>query len=376
MIIKSRDDSRGALAAIKGLLALDTISPAQREGLDEELTWLKRGIEGEKEAAYLIDFELKDSKDWAVIHDLRIEHNGRVAQIDHLIIGRYLDIFVIESKNYKTELRVDRHCEFEVKTKWGWKGIHSPIEQNRRHIIVLNDLISGEKLAPMRLGLPLRPACRNWILVPPECRISPRHIEEAIILKMDMFSRRLKEQRSRPCLSDDVLSLTKICSQGTIMDFARKLVTYHRPISIDYAAKFGIELPQPREMPKARTARLRGAGRQCQECHAPIELKVVTYCEKFKKQFGGRVLCRGCQTAALTGPAAIAPAATCDQCGTGVDSAVVAFCLVHSGKFGARVLCRECQGRATRRNTSATATARALTKNGHGRVRAGTEKAT
>ncbi|PKN12574.1 MAG: hypothetical protein CVU69_05935 [Deltaproteobacteria bacterium HGW-Deltaproteobacteria-4] len=51
-------------------------------------------------SAYYLDFNYKDSQNWAANHDLRIEHRGRVAQIDHLLINRLLDIFVLESKNY------------------------------------------------------------------------------------------------------------------------------------------------------------------------------------------------------------------------------------------------------------------------------------
>lgn len=40
---------------------------------------------GEKVALFVLSY--KDSQNWAVIHDLRIEHRGRVAQIDHLLIN-------------------------------------------------------------------------------------------------------------------------------------------------------------------------------------------------------------------------------------------------------------------------------------------------
>ncbi|NTV47823.1 MAG: NERD domain-containing protein, partial [Chlorobiales bacterium] len=42
----------------------------------------------------------KNSKNWAVIHDLRLEHENQVAQIDHLMINRSFDFYVLESKNY------------------------------------------------------------------------------------------------------------------------------------------------------------------------------------------------------------------------------------------------------------------------------------
>jgi hypothetical protein len=133
----------------------------------------------------------------------------------------------------------------------------SPIERNKRHIIALNDLISEHRLTPMRLGLPIKPAYRNWILVCQECHISQRHIEEAIILKMEMFNRRLGECMSNATVADDVLSLTKICSAEIVMEFARKLVTFHRPAPFDYAAKFGIPRPNEIASPE-RVSRSRG----------------------------------------------------------------------------------------------------------------------
>ena len=133
MVIKSKDDITPALAALEGLLALKTLARKQREFIEEERDNMLVGARGEKDAAYQIDFMLKDSKNWAIIHDLRLEHNGRVAQIDQLLIGRFFDIFVIESKNVKTALRVHAGGEFQVKTRWGWKGMASPVEQNKRH---------------------------------------------------------------------------------------------------------------------------------------------------------------------------------------------------------------------------------------------------
>ena len=133
------------------------------------------------------------TKNWAVIHDLRLEHNGRVAQIDHLLIGRFFDVFVIESKNLKTAVRVNGDGEFEVRNKWGWKGMASPVEQNKRHIQVLSSLIQDEKLMPMRLGFQIQPRFHNWVLVAPECQLSKGEQKDATILKMDMFDRGLEQ---------------------------------------------------------------------------------------------------------------------------------------------------------------------------------------
>ena len=244
MIIKSRDDTKASITALRKLLALDGLTRVQRKEMSAELDRLRKRAEACKQAAAHIDFALNDSHNWAVIHGLRLVHNGRVAQIDHLLIGRFFDIYVIDSKNLATTLRLDAHGEFQTRNGSGWKGIQSPVEQNRGHIIVLNQLIRDGKLTPTRLGLSLNPAFRNWILVNQSCPIPDSPQQEAIIFKMDMLDRQLRDFINHASRPDDILSVAKVCSGSTIMDFACRLVSYHRPATYDFVQQFGIILPQ------------------------------------------------------------------------------------------------------------------------------------
>ena len=57
-------------------------------------------MKGEAEAAYEMEFHYGASKNWMVLHDLRLECEGRVAQIDHLLLNRFLEIYVCESKRF------------------------------------------------------------------------------------------------------------------------------------------------------------------------------------------------------------------------------------------------------------------------------------
>lgn len=91
MILKHKDDLAPQTAELERLLSLASLSKAQREDLQDELGAMRAGNKGEKEAAYHIDFGWKDGNNSVVIHDLRLEHEGRVAQIDHLILMRTLD---------------------------------------------------------------------------------------------------------------------------------------------------------------------------------------------------------------------------------------------------------------------------------------------
>jgi hypothetical protein len=292
MIIKSKDDTRAAVARLHDLLVRKKSSKKQQAALEGELTRALAGAEGDNQAARHIDLALQDSMDWAVIHDLRLEHNGRVAQIDHLLIGRFFDIFVIGSQHVTTALRVDAAGEFHSRSASAWKTIPSPIEQNKRHVIVLNELIHHHRLMPTRLGLPMQPAFRNLILVPAECHISQRRVDEAIIVKIDSLGQRLADFTADSAPLGDILSVAKVCSTQTIMEFARALVGHHRPAACDYAARFGIDLAAPPVKTPAHADRQR-----CQECGAPVGAKLAAFCRANSRRFGQRILCRDCQAA-------------------------------------------------------------------------------
>ena len=128
-----------------------------------------------------------------MIHDLRIECKGRVAQIDHLLIDRFLEVYVVESKNFKTKVRC-ANGGWERLNRNFWEGIPSPVEQNERHIAVLKDLIRELGCAPTRLGVPMPLEYFNSVLVNPSCSVVgsfPKHVR---IHKMDTFVREIKAE--------------------------------------------------------------------------------------------------------------------------------------------------------------------------------------
>ena len=99
MIIKKMDSKREELDEITSLLK-GRLSPYQRFLLEREARSIKNGAQGEEDSAYYIDFYFGNSRNWTVIHDLRLEHQGQSAQIDHILINRFFDFYILESKNY------------------------------------------------------------------------------------------------------------------------------------------------------------------------------------------------------------------------------------------------------------------------------------
>jgi hypothetical protein len=90
------DSKQDEIAELTALLK-DRLIPYQRYLIERALKAIRSGVSGEKDSAYNIDFYFGDSRNWAVIHDLRLEHKGQVGQIDHLLINRFFDMYVLET---------------------------------------------------------------------------------------------------------------------------------------------------------------------------------------------------------------------------------------------------------------------------------------
>src|SRR5437016_1060418 len=110
MLLKTADRKEAAIAELE---RLKVVAPANRKAdIEQELRIMRAGLRGEEEAAYLIDFHLKESKRTVIIHDLRLEIGGRVAQIDHILIHRTLNVFVLETKHLHAGIKITEEGEF------------------------------------------------------------------------------------------------------------------------------------------------------------------------------------------------------------------------------------------------------------------------
>lgn len=248
MLIKIADNKSTNLMLLERLLTYPNLTDIQKKNIEQELRFLKAGLKTEADVQYLIDFDFKDSKNYAVIHDLRLEVNGRVAQIDHLLINRTLDTFVLETKSFHAGLKINDNGEF---LKWNsykkvFEGMASPIEQNQRHLKVLQEALTQLDL-PKRLGFRLMPKLIPIVLISPNARIDrPAKFDTSSVIKADNIKRYIMELYDDSIISTFKNSLStlsaasRIVASDTIEDLAKKLVALHKPISIDYKAKFDI----------------------------------------------------------------------------------------------------------------------------------------
>jgi hypothetical protein len=306
MLIKKPDSQSENLKILQRLQEFPLTSN-QRFHVERELSNIKSGARGEKDTAYFLEFEYRDSRNWAIIHDLRLEQNGFVAQIDHLLINRFLETYVLESKNFHYGIKITEEGEFLVRTNNGYKAIESPLEQNRRHIQVLGEVIKASGITPTRLGIPIPLTFHNYVLVAPKSRVNRppgKRFDSSAVVKADAFISAVRKRYDTAGPGMVASSLAKVVSSETLESFAKALAFRHKRGGIDYPAKFGITVPTtlPPVLPAPESvtvpyANNKKAGDTCTQCGAVVTPKVADYCRMKKQQFSGQVLCWGCQQA-------------------------------------------------------------------------------
>ena len=316
MLLKSADDRQRDIDALTALLTRPDLYASTRQKIEQEIRMIRAGIAGEREAAYEIDFHYGDSTKLVVIHDIRIEIEGRVAQIDHLLLDRLLDMWVFESKHFAEGVGVNEQGEWVAYWHGKPNGIASPVEQNRKHMAVLREAFDKELVRlPTRLGVKLKPQLHSLILVSSGARISrPRSRAAAArvdgldtVVKVDQLATTIEKQIEAMSALSTLGSLARIVNMEALEDVGRQLVALHKPNEVDWAARFGLSSTlavRPAVVSPGVSPASPADVRSCAWCGSFVSGKVAAYCEANAERFGGRILCYDCQRRPRPGPGA------------------------------------------------------------------------
>jgi len=296
MIIKRADDRQPHIAELEALLGRPDVDVHQRKSIEAEIRAIRAGVAGERQAAYEIDFHYRDHDNSMVIHDLRIEFEGRVAQIDHLLINRVLDVWVFETKAFAEGVRINEYGEWFRYGGGRAHGMASPVEQNRRHMEVLEAVFDRGPVTLPRRIVRLKPNLEPAVLVSNNARIDrPKGAKASdvdglnTVFKIEQLVRQIERRfEARNALG----ALAKLVSADTIERLAHELVAMHRPASIDWAARYGLPPLQP---PAARAISPKRTGPPCDGCGVLLTPGELTYSQGHAKRFTDRVLCYRCQ---------------------------------------------------------------------------------
>jgi hypothetical protein len=242
--LKAADDKQPDIAALEALIERPDIEARTKRSIEDEIWSIREGAKAEGDAAYEIEFHLGDNPHFVTIHDLRLDIDGHVAQIDHLVISPVLEVFVCESKRFGAGVKINELLEWTTFRNRRPVGVASPLEQNKRHIAVLERAVKlGYIQPPKRMGLlTMKPTFVSRVLIGTSASITrPRRkaAELDAVVKVDQFRTRLLER--------DVsnAAMLKLVWGDTLERFGRQFVALHTPHRVDWAARFGLDRGSP-----------------------------------------------------------------------------------------------------------------------------------
>lgn len=296
MIIKPFEKRDADIAELTRLTKLPQVSAKTKADIEKEIRNIRAGDVAEAETAYEIDFMRGSSKSSMIIHGLRLEHEGRVAQIDHLMINRVLDAYVVESKSFTGGLSVNEQGEFCTFYNNRPISVPSPIAQNQKHIDVLKAVYASDAVAaPMRLGFRLPLSAISVISVRKNARITrPEKKIKGLygLIKSDQFKEFFERDIDE---NTSILEAAKMVSSETLQKLAHAIVAQHKPIQFNWAGKFGITEAAPKVSTFSKTstpAKAKAEPSVCAVCDEPLHWTIVKWCRRNSKKYEGMLLCR------------------------------------------------------------------------------------
>lgn len=348
MLIKSADDKSRRIALLESLLGSPLLSAEQKTWLQREVKNVRYGMQGERDAAHYIDNHFADAPNHAVIHDLRLEHDGQVAQIDHLVIARSFTFYLLETKNFSGNLQINDFGEFSVNYGPGKAfGIPSPLEQSRRHENVLAKVLEQLGIAGR---IQRKPDFKHVVLIHPKGTIErpdAKKYDTSSVIKADQFASWREKHIDKGMSTLQVLgSMLNLRSAGTVQEWAEAIVRQHRPADLLALPAFlqpravvSQSQPQPLTRPAPRSVPPPAAARAPLSAPSPSPVAASLPAQA---------------TASPVAPVRpVAPGAAasdaerkrciCASCGAKISYPEAKFCWNNARRFGGLQYCRQHQ---------------------------------
>lgn len=101
---------------------------------------LRAGEDAEKQMAFYLQREFRKRDDCFVINDLRVIHDGDIAQIDHLVVSIY-GLSIVESKSIHGTISINKHGDWRRTYINEASGIPSPVIQAQAQGKVLLEML-------------------------------------------------------------------------------------------------------------------------------------------------------------------------------------------------------------------------------------------
>ncbi len=219
------------------------------------------------------------------------------AQIDHILVNRFLNVWVCESKHFGEGIAINEYGECSAFFDGKPYGVPSPFEQNRKHCAVLKAVFDdGAVELPKRLCFSIKPEIKSLVLVSKNARITrPKAKSDELdaILKGDQIKARI--DKDIDSITSNPLTAARIIAPDTLDDFAKRLASLHTPIAFDWHAKFGLSKESVASASETQAKGMKKCKPVCSSCGTTVTRNVAEFCGSKKATFGGKVYCIDCQ---------------------------------------------------------------------------------
>jgi len=321
MLLKSADEKSKRVALLEDLQQSPLLDAHQKKWLREELVRFTKGLQGERDSAHYLDNYFKDGENHVVLHDLRFVIDGEVTQIDHLIINRASQMYLLETKNYACNLVINDHGEFTAEYGSARFGIPSPMEQSRRHERVLARLLESLDIVGRTQK---QPDFHHVVMLHPKATISrppAKVLDTSNVIKADQFPSWHQSFVSKVGVGAVLKAALNLRSLDTIKEWGEKLMRQHRPADLlalpDFMrphepAKAAPPPAQPLPKVENRALAIQPSGNGhplpvavgrppeeqptkkliCAHCGVKISYSEGKFCWNNEKRFGGLQYCR------------------------------------------------------------------------------------
>ncbi len=283
MIFKNIDDKSKQIQTLEDLLSRSK-NEAQKRLIETDLKKVKSGYEAEKENAYYLNFEFDKSKNVILLHDIRLDHDGRTAQFDHILISRF-GIELLESKSSKGTMTINDDGSLDLKNAKYINTYPNPLEQSKRHAAVLKEFIAASELLSKRIDIFGGIEISSKVLINPKTTLTNNKLPKGFERADSFISNRKKE-------IDDisVFKVVGLLSKGYNIDKAKEIaqmiVDAHKPVEFDYAKKFKIAKSTPIEETKNNNSEseIKNTKKMCPRCKEGELVMRITKSKKAKEK--------------------------------------------------------------------------------------------
>ena len=234
MLIKPVDDKSRRIAFLLNLYDSPMLNAEQKKWLDDELWSSRRKFLAVETSASHIDACFGESKDFAVLHDLRLRLRDGAVRIDHLLLARNC-AFVIETRNFEGNISIDARGDFTIQYGDGTtRSIAAPLRRGQRLGALLQEFFDAMDIKVRGAALPV-----YYLAMFPDDTVIRRSPELEFDTSNVINSHALKSWVEDMCSRHTASKLKSLWSRekDSLGEWGEKIVSHHHPDNPFYLPK-------------------------------------------------------------------------------------------------------------------------------------------